>query len=74
VLKGACNTLGGGGTGNWYKMLGGSSWWGDHCGVLLTVQFFLVFLVYAMAVQLDSSDGVTGHFFIRRLGGPQSGP
>ena len=39
----------------------------------LTVQFSLVFVVYAMAVQPDSSDGVTGHFFIRRLGGPHSG-
>jgi hypothetical protein len=35
---------------------------GRPLGVLLTVQFSLVFFVYPTAVQLDSSDGVTGHF------------
>lgn len=46
---------------------------GEIIRVLLTAQFCQVFLVYAMAVQLDSSDGVTDHFFIRGVGGPQSG-
>lgn len=46
---------------------------GDHYGVLLADGTVFSGFVYAMVVQSNSSDGMTGHLFIRRLGGPRAG-